>query len=432
MATTTPAWATNPSSGTTFAILPAGISDVEAMGSAVITSTAIAANAISANAIAADTIGASELASDAAAEIAAAVWNAAAASFTASGSFGQRLYGIRTGTAQAGASATITLDASASAVDDFYNNTIVLITAGTGAGQARFISDYVGSTKVASVSAWATTPSSDSVFVLIPFGAIPGATAPTADEVANAVWDEPTSGHTTSGTFGEQVKTDIDAILDDTGMSGVVVASIASGALTSASFASNSITAAALATDAGTEIGSAVWNTTRAGHATAGTFGQGVASVQGDITGAVASVTGNVGGNVTGNVTGSVGSLGAQAKADVNTEADTALADVGVTTTITGRIDAAMSTRASPAQVNTEVLDVFTVDVFAEPAQGAPGATITLGAKIGYLYKAFRNRHAQTATQYSLFSDDASTIDHKAVVSDDGTTTNIGELTTGP
>jgi hypothetical protein len=40
---------------------------------------------------------------------------------------------------------------------------------------------------------------------------------PTAAENADAVWDEATSGHTTSGTFGEQVKTDIDEILTDTG-----------------------------------------------------------------------------------------------------------------------------------------------------------------------------------------------------------------------
>jgi len=43
-----------------------------------------------------------------------------------------------------------------------------------------------------------------------------GGSAPTAAAVADAVWDEATSGHTTSGTFGEQVKTDIDAILVDT------------------------------------------------------------------------------------------------------------------------------------------------------------------------------------------------------------------------
>lgn len=51
------------------------------------------------------------------------------------------------------------------------------------------------------------------------------ATPPTAAEIADAVWDEATTSHTTSGTFGEQVKTDIDAILTDTGTDGVVVAS---------------------------------------------------------------------------------------------------------------------------------------------------------------------------------------------------------------
>ena len=34
---------------------------------------------------------------------------------------------------------------------------------------------------------------------------------------AGGIWDVSTSGHTTSGTFGEQLKTDVDAILVDTG-----------------------------------------------------------------------------------------------------------------------------------------------------------------------------------------------------------------------
>lgn len=42
-------------------------------------------------------------------------------------------------------------------------------------------------------------------------------------EIADAVWDEATSGHTTAGTFGEQLKTDMDAILASTGTSGVKV-----------------------------------------------------------------------------------------------------------------------------------------------------------------------------------------------------------------
>lgn len=71
----------------------------------------------------------------------------------------------RTGTAQAGASTTITLDAGAVATDDIYNGATITITSGTGAGQTRIISDYVGSTKVATVStSWTTTPNSTSVF----------------------------------------------------------------------------------------------------------------------------------------------------------------------------------------------------------------------------------------------------------------------------
>ena len=71
----------------------------------------------------------------------------------------------RTGTAQAGASTTITLDAGAVATDDIYNGATITITSGTGAGQTRIISDYVGSTKVATVStSWATTPNNTSVF----------------------------------------------------------------------------------------------------------------------------------------------------------------------------------------------------------------------------------------------------------------------------
>lgn len=76
--------------------------------------------------------------------------------------------------------------------------------------------------------------------------------------------------------------------------------------------------------------------------------------------GAVASVTGNVGGNVT----GSVGSLATQAKADVNAEVDAALADVGVTTTVTGRIDAAISSRSSHSAADVWAVGTRTLTSF--------------------------------------------------------------------
>jgi hypothetical protein len=47
--------------------------------------------------------------------------------------------------------------------------------------------------------------------------------ATVSTEIADGVWDEATSGHTTSGTFGEQLKTDVDAILADTGTDGVKI-----------------------------------------------------------------------------------------------------------------------------------------------------------------------------------------------------------------
>jgi hypothetical protein len=126
-----------------------------------------------------------------------------------------------------------------------------------------------------------------------------------------------------------------------------------------------------------------------------------VTGAVGSVTGAVGSVTGAVGsvtGNVGGNVTGSVGSLATQAKADVN----------------------------------AEVVDALNVDTYAEPGQEAPGATVSLVKKIGFLYKMFRNKKTQTATAFNLFADDATTVDQKATVADDGTTASRTEIASGP
>lgn len=78
---------------------------------------------------------------------------------------------LRSRLAQAGNATTITLDASASAVDNYYNGSVVAIIAGTGNAQARVITAYTGSSKVATVdTSWATNPSTDSVFAIYPQG----------------------------------------------------------------------------------------------------------------------------------------------------------------------------------------------------------------------------------------------------------------------
>jgi len=80
------------------------------------------------------------------------------------------------GTSQAGDATTITLAATASATNDIYNGFFCRIISGTGSGQTRTITGYVGATKVATVSAgatdWSPTPDGTSVYVVIPGGNI--------------------------------------------------------------------------------------------------------------------------------------------------------------------------------------------------------------------------------------------------------------------
>jgi len=100
-------------------------------------------------------------------------------------------------------------------------------------------------------------------------------------------------------------------------------------------------------------------------------------------------------------------------------------------TTELARVDAAISTRATPAQVNTEVVDALNIDTYAEPGQGAPAATTSLAAKLNYLYKAWRNKKTQTSSQLSLFNDAGDTVDQKSTITDVSGITTLGEIETG-
>lgn len=74
-------------------------------------------------------------------------------------------YSIETGTAQSGGASNITLAAGASATNDYYNNLYIITTGGTGSGQIRRVSDYVGATKVATISvAWSVVPDATTTY----------------------------------------------------------------------------------------------------------------------------------------------------------------------------------------------------------------------------------------------------------------------------
>lgn len=84
------------------------------------------------------------------------------------------------------------------------------------------------------------------------------------------------------------------------------------------------------------------------------------------------------------------------------------------------------------ADVNAEVLDVMNVDTHGEPGQGAPAATLSIFAKINYLFKAWRNLKKQTASGWELYDDAGATVDQKCTDSDDGATATRGEIVSGP
>ena len=166
--------------------------------------------------------------------------------------------------------------------------------------------------------------------------------------------NEITSGLITSDTFATGAIT-----------SGVIAAgalhwqAFGNGAIGAATIDPGAFTAAAFAADTFNQIADVVWDEARADHTAAGSFGQGAASVQGNVTGSVASVTSPVtAGTVTdktgyalsaGGVSAVQSGLSTLTAAQVNAEVGAALAGIGLTPTITGRIDQAISSRLATA-----------------------------------------------------------------------------------
>lgn len=93
---------------------------------------------------------------------------------------------VRRGTAQGGAAQSITLDAGASATNDKFNGGLVEIIGGTGVGEARQITDYDGTSKVATVDlVWVTIPDATSVFRVFA-----NSLGTTAEQLVDLVWNE--------------------------------------------------------------------------------------------------------------------------------------------------------------------------------------------------------------------------------------------------
>jgi hypothetical protein len=236
---------------------------------------------------------------------------------------------------------------------------------------------------------------------------------PTAAAIADAVWDEAATGHTDAGKAGQQLWTDVDAILADTNelqtddVPGLI------GAL-------NDPTSAAIADQ--------VWDEAKAGHVGAGSFGEEVQAHA--LTSEVAAVetdTQDIQSRLPAALVTGRMSSDAVAISGSTAAADSVEANIG-------NLDAAISglNDLSAAEVNAEVVDVVDTDTMTLPGQAAPPLAPTMRQALGWLYKVLRNRKTQTSTQWSLLADDESTVDAKATVSDSGGTATKQEIVSGP
>lgn len=438
-----------------------------AWGSGAITAASIASSAITAAKFAADAIDANALATNAAAEIAGAVWDVDATTHQTQGTFGQAIGDpvadtntIYKAVVTDATGATVGVDAAAILADTGTDG-VVLATGSITA--AVIATDAIDADALAATAGteigtavWATAART--------LTANTNLNDPTAAAIADAVWDEALSGHLGAGSTGEALNA-AGAAGDPwtttiPGAYGAGSAGYIVGNNLNATVSSRSSHSAADVWAAATRVLTAATNLTSTGGSVPITAGGLVSAdvtaistdtaaadnleaaadgagynlgggsiVAASVTGAVGSVTGNVGGNVAGSVgsvTGAVGSV-TGAVGSVTGAVGSVTGNVGGN--VTGSVGS-LATQAK-ADVNAEVVDALSTDAQAEPTQGAPAANASLAAKINYLYKAWRNKSTQTATQYSLYNDDTTTLDHKATVSDDATTFTKGEVGTG-
>lgn len=181
---------------------------------------------------------------------------------------------LENGTMQAGStSSTAVLRSGTAFADDLINNAVAEITGGTGAGQVRFIVDWVSTTDTATVNPnWTTTPDNTSTYIV---RAAPPAPT-TASYMPTVLVSSGTGTGQLSVTSGvvaanpTQLAGDAQSLTDlkdfaDAGydpstnkVQGVVLTDTATNLTNLPAITANWLTAAGTAADFGVEIGAAV------------------------------------------------------------------------------------------------------------------------------------------------------------------------------
>jgi hypothetical protein len=305
----------------------------------------------------------------------------------------------------ASATTTTFVTGLTSSVDNFYNDSMLVFTDGALAGQVRAIYDYIGATKtIVLEEALTSAPVNGVAFAIVslhihPVSQIQAGLATSATALSTTQWtntlatDLGTTNTTVATNLNATVssrstQTSVDTIDDllDTEMPALTAAVAAEAVKTSAIKAKTDNLPADPA-DA-SDIASSF-----------STVNTKLDTIDDFLDTEIAAI---------------------KAKTDnlPTDPADQSLVEAAIT--------AATSPLATPAQVNAQVLDVLSVDTFAE-LSAPPAATSSLKDKLTWLFMYARNKVTQTATTRTLYRDDTTTVAGTSGTSDNGTTFTKGE-----
>jgi len=182
---------------------------------------------------------------------------------------------LHSGTAQAGAAGSITLASGASSTDDLYKGMLVKIYGGTGVGQARTITAYNGTTKVATVAwSWTTNPDSTSTYALIASGNPSINSSLQVSTTASDPWATALPGLYGAGTAGKILGDNLNATVSSRLAASAAPTNFSSMAIT----AGGAVTVGTNNDKTGYRLSAAgvddIWDEAQSGHITAGTFGK--------------------------------------------------------------------------------------------------------------------------------------------------------------
>ena len=268
----------------------------------------------------------------------------------------------------------------------------------------------------------------------------------TVDGIADQVWDEARSGHVGAGSYGEgvlvedlntvamaSVNSEVDQGIQDAGLDHLVAAPVIGSDVADDSIIAFMVSASATADwddlDNTTDSLEALDHTIMKDDGVA-SYNRSTDSLQAIADGGGGPTVGAIADGVWDELRGdhtttlTFGSELTEYDPPTNAELATEINDV--------QSDIGALNDISTGQVNTEVMDVLTVDTSTLPVQGAPPVTPTFEQMITWIYKTLRNKVTQTSTTWSLYDDAGSTVDSKRTVSDDGATTTLSEIETGP